>query len=77
MVYITQVTKSEEKLKQTYVIETTWMSKVEQNNVVNRTTTETRVYRKQGVHNTTQKIGTKAETNLCNWNDMNVESWTK
>ena len=36
--------KLEDKVRQSYVIETTWMCKVEEYNTVYRTTTESRVY---------------------------------
>ena len=71
MVYISHVRKSEDKVRQSYVIETTWMCKVEEYNSLQNH------YRKQGLHNASENIGRKNETKLCNAMYMNVDSRKK
>ena len=71
MVYISHVRKLEDKVRQSYVIETTWMCKVEEYNSLQNH------YRKQGLHNASENIGRKNETKLCNAMYMNVDSRKK
>ena len=65
MVYISHVRKLKDKVRQSYVIETTWMCKVEEYNAVYRTTTESRVYITQ-VRISKEKIKQNYVT-LCIW----------